>query len=992
MKRHTLIRSAVAAVTAFGLAGAIAPLAAAPAFAADAPAELTVPAERTPDANATVINGAGETGYLSGWTKSGFNWTSYAGGSTERVVMPEGMDTAWGTGTDVLVLTGKDAGSVVQRNMKDGTQRTVPLPAGQRFAGAFGDVVVSQGTLGMRLQYWEGDVLQEKAVSGSGTLESLYTHNKDGILVQQKISGMTLLCWLGKDGVARSTHLTADEYDNGRIEVGGDRLVQWTKDGKASVWKTSDFWSATDHLTIAGYDSAQLLGAVGDSVLVARRISTGGQEHYSSLDYRVVAVPFTGGPERVVLEKATAMARFKPDGTMLIGAVVDGHQGVYAVGSSLEPTRVRESPSLASVPSALAVAQGRLTSVDRVPDEEGGHTRLSGIDLSVTGPLTAGPRTDRGTDAADFPVAGTPDIQATGDGRLVYRLADGTVKVLDAGAKLPGRTLGVKADLLRVSGRYLATWRKDERVQVTDLDTGSVVYTGTSSRSFALSGSTLWLGGEPGLSRAFDVRTGRPTGKDMMAPCLTTSLQAQGTDVYWECDREKSGVYDTLTDKNTLLPAHEGALLGDGYVAWQKDNLLSVTDLHGTKGTHPVGKPAVAAPGRGWTVDRFGGTVAYVDAQGDTRVAPSGVAGTRLAALDTDFPSSVDAKSAARSVRWWASKPLVSWDLALVNVATRNTVLMATGVETRGVVRLDWDGKNSAGKELTPGAYEWKLAMVPADGGPDQEITTPFDVKGTVRTAPIWRDYIASPVDFADLLAVTPGGTADLREGDDGLLDGKVSGSGWTDAHTMSAAVPFDDVDGDGTNDVLVRLTSGELRLYKPAGKALTPSTPYAKIGSGWNIFDALTSPGDMTGDGHADVIAREASTGDLYLYEANGSGNFKARVKIGSGWKSYLLAAGGGDLNGDGRTDLIARDSSGVLWLYPGTGKGTLDTRVKIGGGWQVYDTLVGVGDMTGDGKLDLVARDTTGVLWSYAADGKGNFSARNKVGGGWQMYKYLF
>ncbi|MFK8909887.1 FG-GAP-like repeat-containing protein [Streptomyces sp. YS-3] len=992
MRRHTLVRSAVAVVTAFGLAGAIAPLAAAPAFAADTPTELTIPAERTPDGAATVINGAGETGYLSGWAKVGFSWTSYADGSTERIVLPEGRETAWGTGTDVLVLTGKDTSSVVQLNMKDGTRRTVPLPQGQRFAGTFGDVVVSQGTLGMRVQYWEDGTLQEKAVSGSGTLESLYTGNKDGMLVQQKISGMTLLCWLGRDGVARSTHLTTDGYDNGRIEVGGDRLVQWTKDGKASVWKTSDFWSATDHLTIPGYDGAQLLGAVGDSVLVARRVSTGGQERYSSLDYRVVAVPLTGGPERVVLEKATAMARFKPDGTMLIGAVVDGHQGVYAVGSSLEATRVRESPSLASVPSALAVAQGRLTTVDRVPDEDGGHTRLSGIDLSVTGPLSAGPRTDRGADAAEFPVGGTPDIQATGDGRLVHRLADGTVKVLDAGAKLPARTLGVKADVLRVSGRYLATWRKDERVQVTDLDTGSVVHTGLSSPSFALSGSTLWMGDEPGRSRAFDVRTGRATGKDIMAPCLTTSLQAQGTDVYWECDRDKSGVYDTLTDKNTVLPAHEGALLGDGYVAWQKDGVLNVTDLHGTKGTHQVGKPAVAAPGLGWSVDRFGGTVAYVDAQGDTKVAPSGVAAAPVAALDTDFPSGVDAKSAARTARWWASKPLASWDLSLVNLTTRDTVRTATGGETRGVVRLDWDGKDSAGRDLTPGRYAWKLTAVPADGGPDQEVTTPFDVKGTVKSAPIWRDYIASPVDFADLLAVTPGGVADFREGDDGQLDGKVPGAGWTGADTMSAAVPFDDVDGDGTNDVLVRLSSGELRLYKPAGKALTSATPYAKIGGGWNIFDVLTSPGDMTGDGHADVLAREASTGDLYLYEANGSGNFKARVKIGTGWKSYLLAAGGGDLNGDGRADLIARDSSGVLWLYPGTGKGTLDTRVKLGGGWQVYDTLVGVGDMTGDGKLDLVARDTTGVLWSYAADGKGNFYGRNKVGGGWQMYKYLF
>ncbi|MFF1479812.1 FG-GAP-like repeat-containing protein [Streptomyces sp. NPDC058301] len=992
MRRHILVRNAIAAVTALGIAAAVAPLSMTAAFAADAPAELTIPAEHTPDDNATVINGAGETGYLSGWTQAGFNWTSYADGSTAPVVMPQGMTTAWGTGTDTLVLTGRDDVAVVQRNMKDGSDRTLPLPKGQRFAGTFGDVVVTEGPLGMSLLSWEDGRVKETPVSGAGQLQSLYQGNKDGMFVQQDLSGMTMICWLGRDGIARTTHLQAEQFDNGKIEVGGDRAVQWTKDGKATVWKTSDFWASKDQLTISGYDNSQLLGAVGDNVLVARRVSTGGQERYSWLDYRVVAVPLKGGPERVVLEKATAMARFKADGTMLIGAVVDGHQGVYAVGSSLDVTKVRESPSLPSVPLALTLAQGRLNTVDRIPGADGVYPRLRGIDLSVTGPLTAGPRTDRGNDAKDFPAspaAGTPDVQATGDGRLVYRLADGTVKVLDEGAQLPARTLGVKADVLRVSGRYLATRRGDERVQVTDLDTGAVVHTGIGVSDFALSGSTLWIGNDPSTAQAVDVRTGRATGKRISAPCLMTSLQAQGGDVYWECGRDKSGVYDTATEKNTELPAHEGALLGDGYVAWQKDGELSVTDLHGGTGTHKVGKPAVAKPGQGWTVDRFGGAVAYVDAAGDTHVAPAGVRSAPVRALDEDFPATVDAKSAARTARWWASKPLVSWEIGLVDLATRNTVRSAFGNETRGPVRVDWDGKNYSGKDLPPGKYAWNVTVVPADGGPDQTFTTPFEVKGTKAAAP--RDYVGAD-GLGDLLAVTPAGVADFRAGADGKVDAKVSGSGWTGANEVSAAAPFDDVDGDGTNDVLVRLTSGELRAYKPGGKALTPSTPYAKIGSGWNSFDVLTSPGDMTGDGRADLLAREASTGDVYLYEANGAGNFKGRVKIGTGFKNYLLTSGAGDVNGDGNADLLARDASGVLWLYPSTGSGTFATRVKVGGGWQVYNALVGAGDLNGDGKPDLLARGTDGVLWSYAGDGKGNFGGRVRVGGGWQMYKYLF
>ncbi|MFI6898770.1 hypothetical protein ACIBM4_32130 [Streptomyces sp. NPDC050256] len=45
----------------------------------------------------------------------------------------------------------------------------------------------------------------------------------------------------------------------------------------------------------------------------------------------------------------------------------------------------------------------------------------------------------------------------------------------------------------------------------------------------------------------------------------------------------------------------------------------------------------------------------------------------------------------------------------------------------------------------------------------------------------------------------------------------------------------------------------------------------------------------------------------------------------------------------------------------------------------------------MSGDGKADLLARDTAGVLWAYRGDGKGAFGYRTKVGGGWQMYSRL-
>ncbi|MDF6043400.1 FG-GAP-like repeat-containing protein [Streptomyces sp. JH14] len=255
------------------------------------------------------------------------------------------------------------------------------------------------------------------------------------------------------------------------------------------------------------------------------------------------------------------------------------------------------------------------------------------------------------------------------------------------------------------------------------------------------------------------------------------------------------------------------------------------------------------------------------------------------------------------------------------------------------------------------------------------------------KPLPKWRDF--SGDGRGDLLGLTSGGSLAVRTGTSaGGFGTGVSAAGWP---ATSVVVPFGDLSGDRCNDVLVRNSSGVLTRYDGAcGKAFAPSGPKRVIGSGWNIYNVLTSPGDLTGDGRADLLARTPA-GELYLYADSGAGAFKTRVKVGGGWQIYNTIAGAGDLNGDKAGDLLARDAAGVLWRYDGTGKNTLKGRVKVGGGWQIYNAIAGAGDITGDGKADLVARDTAGVLWRYNGTGSGVFSARVKIGSGWQTYKSL-
>lgn len=89
----------------------------------------------------------------------------------------------------------------------------------------------------------------------------------------------------------------------------------------------------------------------------------------------------------------------------------------------------------------------------------------------------------------------------------------------------------------------------------------------------------------------------------------------------------------------------------------------------------------------------------------------------------------------------------------------------------------------------------------------------------------------------------------------------------------------------------------------------------------------------------------------------------------------------------------MLARDKAGTLYRYNGTGAGLLKDRVKVFSAWGAsYNAIVGVGDITGDGKNDLVVRDTSGNVYRNAGTGTGSFGSRVKIAGGWQSYKGLF
>lgn len=956
----------------------------------------------------------------------------------------------YGDGSDTVALySEEDAQVTLLKGAGDsGGSTVVPVPEGHTYQGTFGGTVLTS-TSGVSgnpdaYQLW-------RVQDGSGVGQMPVTGLPDGasnVVVEDGDARSVILRYRTGDseegwgrwgivdlatGAFSALPDAEDAWDVTGFRLGADSVLRLRSGrGKADLYDRADLSAAPRTVDTGALTYDASYGIIGDQLLGLERVAPG-DNMYRGQPLWALTSDGTDTDLTKVMDPAAHGIVQAPDGSVLVAGAEkyvergDLDWGVYRISRAADGS----------------VTRSRLTAVQPMPAQINGLSLGSGILTTADNSTLYEPGTIIGAYRSTWlTTSGTPSVvRTTVDGLVGGQDGDCTagstrcIPMFADGTGHHGRRDATESGLTMLRANGATTWGPtldtgDDSPQLKDLSGRYAVVDGASSGdqyigefsggaagkvlqkrdrvAAAVWGDTLWSGAATG-GKVTATRLPSGTAVESFTTrngCTPSRLQAVGRWVYWACvdssgTVEGSGVYDRTTRRTATAPAGR-VLLGDGYLVervggTQSGSGLKLIDLHNglpSSGDHTelpsrkladwtdLGRDNLGV-GTTWTVDRFGGGVAYADREQRVHLVPTGVPASALSAID----STVTPGAASWSGTWWLSKPAASWKVVVRHKASGTTVRTVSGSAARGLLTAAWDGKDSAGRLVTNGTYTWTLTASPADGQ-----GAALSLSGTTEVtagAAAPRDY-AGKDGVGDILTLSSSGTLTIQRGTGtGTLGGKVSGAGWP---TTARFVPFGDLSGDRCNDVLVRLSSGALRAYRPAcGKAATPSTPYTSLGaSGWSQYDVLTAPGDVSGDGRPDLVARNASTGTVYLFKGTSTGKLSARVKLYDDWKKYKKVIGAGDLNGDGIGDLLAQDKSNNLYRYEGTGRGTFKARVKVFSNWGAsYNAVAGAGDITGDGKSDLVSRDTSGNLYRNSGDGKGAFSGRTKIATGWQGHK---
>ncbi len=185
------------------------------------------------------------------------------------------------------------------------------------------------------------------------------------------------------------------------------------------------------------------------------------------------------------------------------------------------------------------------------------------------------------------------------------------------------------------------------------------------------------------------------------------------------------------------------------------------------------------------------------------------------------------------------------------------------------------------------------------------------------------------------------------------------------------SGIASSDLDGDGKLDIVVsNTTPNSISVFRNTSTSGTISFA-AKVD-----FTTGTSPqniciGDLDGDGKEDIAVANSGSASISIFRNTStvgtitSGSFAAKVDFTAG--SNTLAVSAGDINGDGKLDLVAvNNTPNTISIFRNTATsgaittGSFAAKVDFATGvGPMYS--VSIGDLDGDAKPDVVTSNST-------------------------------
>ncbi|MDQ4110627.1 MAG: FG-GAP-like repeat-containing protein [Actinomycetota bacterium] len=307
---------------------------------------------------------------------------------------------------------------------------------------------------------------------------------------------------------------------------------------------------------------------------------------------------------------------------------------------------------------------------------------------------------------------------------------------------------------------------------------------------------------------------------------------------------------------------------------------------------------------------------------------------------------------------------LYAWKLSLHGVTANATNVTLTKTDgTKTVFPHAIHGHRDAGQTVCPGAnLQAKLPAIRTLAASLQKSWSGRDLESHIAGTS-HSDFVARRATDGRIFTLRTGGFA-------GFNSTKTS---TTVGSTVREAVVTPDITGDGKADLIQVRTDGSAGIRKGRGDG-TFAAVFKNLGkSTFSGVSKITATGNIGGTSANDLVGKNAK-GYLVRYTGNGAGGF-TRAGTTRSLSGFDKLAATGDVNKDGKRDVIGR-KSGALYYFKGSGRGTFGSPIKLATqspSWSSLAQISGYGDFTGDGRGDLIGRDSSNRGWIYPASGSG-------------------